>query len=326
MQALNYCPKACEDLTKSAKESRPSSRAGLLYLANKLRTAQVFLLPDHGQLLDRSRPRPELPGLIFRPAFPVVALEYPAPPETARATPGYTDLTSTKRISLAWEWQDDLPSALGPKLGRAGEGVAIASIFFADALGLWTAVAGAFFLPYESEWSAAPGAASGFRAAAIKSGQIPRRVAEGPAISGGIIPLMPDAINDVDRMFGAEQVLDSLSADLMDECNAYEDLCFAIRCGNVEVEKHLAPEKLNRSRRARGKPPLKDFQVLKLASHQGGGALGYCAGGSPRAHLRRGHVRHLRHLGPNRITWVNAAMVRGRGGFVDKAYAVEARP
>lgn len=327
IQRLNYCSKAIEEFGGFEKTATPLARAGFRYLTEKLRQAQVFLLPEHGVLLDRDKARPQVPGLVFRPPYPVVALEYPAPAATARRhDPFYTAAASSRRIALAWEWTNDLPRSIhDPELDKLPQGVVVASIAYFDEQAAWMPVAAAAHLAYDGEWADRSGEASAFRDAMLASMQIkPAQVREN-TFTMSIVPILAEAIRGLRLERGEEGTLDLLHADLTDEVNAYVDFCFALACKNVEVEKQPAPKVLNLARSKRGRAPLFDYHILRLSTEGGEGGIGLGATdrNAARPHLRRGHVRHLRHLGPDRITWVNATMVRGQGrGFAAKDYVI----
>lgn len=318
-QALNFTVKAIEGLLSHQCPDAPATRAAFRYLADKLRQAQVFVLSDHGQLLDRSKPRPEVPGLLLRPPFPVIALEY-----TARGVDWeegfYTAAKCSKRIALAWEWTDDLPAELrGWCPPRLGQGVVVASIPFYDAQGLWVPVPAAMHIAFDDAWQAPPAPyASPFRTAMLESGRLTRTQLEARTLAGSVITLSPETIAGLGVTLGPSCTVDTLAADTMDEVNAYADLCYALACKNVGMREHPAPAALNKQRIKAGKLPLKGFHVLEV---QGGGEMpGAGAVGdrsAPRSHLRRGHIRRLAR---DRVTWVNSTVVRGRG-FVDKVYA-----
>lgn len=320
-QPLNFTPKAIADLTALAAEGRmntPATSAGILYLVEKLCQAQVFVLSDSGELLDRSRPRPELPGVVLRPPFPVVALEYAANP-SQWDDPIYTSQKCSKRISLAWEHTHDLPPPIQAMLGRTlAAGVMIASIGFYDGLRRWMPVGIAMHVDYEASWLELKGG-SAFREAMVASGRMTRSVAAARTLPGTPVPLTPEVIYTAARAHGSAQTFDMLCADLMDEASAYIDLCWALACKNVSTHHHAAPDKLNRQRIKAGKLPLYGYHVLELAggTFGSGDSVGDGARSGPRAHLRRGHIRRLPG---ERVTWVNQTMVRGRG-FVEKVYA-----
>ncbi len=317
---LNYSTKAISDLLAHPCPGAPGTRAGLRYLAGKLRQAQVFMLADHGQLLDRSKPRPEVPGLLLRPPYPVIALEYTAQGQDWDEG-YYTAAKCSKRIALAWEWSDDLPPELrgwcSPSLGP---GVVIASIPFHDAHGMWMPVPAAMHIAFEDPWQASPPpGASPFRDAMLESGRLTRSQLQARSLTGSTVCLSPEAMTQLAMSLGPSFTVDTLAADTMDEVNAYTDLCYALACKNVTTREQSAPAALNKRRIKAGKLPLKSFHVLEV---QGGGDMpgaGAAAAdrAAPRSHLRRGHIRRL---AGERVTWVNAAIVRGRG-FIDKVYA-----
>lgn len=292
--ALNFCPKAIADLLSYPCPEAPGTRAGNLYVARKLREAQVFQLPDCGQLLDRAKPRPEVPGLLLKPAFPVMALEYTAQ-RAAWEQGAYTAVPCPKRIALAWEWQDDLPDELRPwHRPDLKPGVVVAAIFLNGNTGKWLLGSIAAHIAYDAEWQHREDQ-SAFRDSAIESGRISRAIVKHKTIPLSMVTLSPETITLGLQHYGsAEVVIDHLQADMMDEVNAYVDLCVALACKNVSTEIHPAPERLNRQRVKAGKMPLRDFHVLKIA----GGATLPGSGSAdgregPRSHLRRGHIRRL---------------------------------
>jgi len=320
MTPLNFTIRAAEQLRDLAKRSSPGSRAGFLYLADKLIEAQVFVLGDGGELLDRSKARPQVPGIMFRPPFPVVACEYVMEPTDYQDE--YNATACPKRIALAWEWQNDLPPALASINGHLPlEGVCIVSIPYYAEHQAWLPIMAGMLLSYEQAWMSGPTPLP-YREAMVASGRIKRARADDPAIAALPVILNPDAMSAMIREGNSYQrFLDICSADTMDEINAFADLCLALACKNVTTRDHAAPEKLNRQREKAGKLPLKGFHVLELmggASLPGQGMAGDRNG--PRSHLRRGHIRRI---SDNRVTWVNSTVVRGRG-LVEKVYSVGA--
>lgn len=320
-QALNFTTKAIADLSELAVRPavEPVDRQGIRFILDLLQRAQVFVLPDNGALLDRGRPRPEVPGLLFRPPFPVVALEYVSVAQFER-DPVYEATTSSKRISLAWAWDGKMPDGTTQTIGPSpDEGVAIASIAYMDDLGSWMPPPVVALVPYDCAYQAAkPGP---FRDAMLATGRLSKRQAEQSGVEiRGLLPILPTAMAMTVQQHGPRTALEHFSADLMDEANAYLDLCIALACTNVHTQKHEIGDKLNRARIRAGKPELRDFHTLLIGGANGPGAPHDAIDAAKRAHLRRGHVRRL---GPDRVTWVNSCMVRGqRPGFAHKNYAV----
>lgn len=322
MQPLNYTTKAIKSLLSYPCPDTPGTKAGLEYLAGKLRQAEVFALHGGGDLLDRSKPRPQVPGVIFRPPFPVIAVEFPAN-GAEWGSSIYVASPCSRRIALAWEWADDMPDALRAWLPEINEpGVVVASIGYYDAHQSWMAIPAGLFMAYDGGYiDQQP---SQFREVMLAEGRITPKLASAQSIAVQPIAFMPEALAAMAAQYGFDGALDFLRADMMDEANAYIDLCFTLACKNVRADRHHASKALNRSRIKSGKLPLKDFHILTIDGAAGGDGEGFAAArNGPRTHLRRGHIRRL---DANRVTWVNATMVRGRGGFVDKAYAVGGHP
>lgn len=99
----------------------------------------------------------------------------------------------------------------------------------------------------------------------------------------------------------------------------------ALSCSNTIAADVPAPAALNRKRQAKGKTPFFSYKVLQIAAGQSRSSQHTSAGGthaSPRAHLRRGHIRRLP---TGQTTWVNACMVGQMArGMVAKDYRITA--
>lgn len=318
-QPLNYTPKAIADLSAMAIEARrtaPMTAIGIDYLLGKLKQAEVFILPDFGTLLDRSKARPELPATALRPPFPVVALEYVAQGNEWGDT-FYTASPCSRRIALAWDYTDDLPPTMIGAMPPLPRGFVVASIAFYDEHQKWMPIAAAVHFEYEGGWMDHPGTGE-FRDLMVAAGRISKAQASARALPASPIIVSPETLAMATLTSGSERAREGILADLMDEVNAYIDLACALACRNVSTRAHPAPAVLNKQRVRKGKPPLYGFHVLELAGADfGGDGSGEGDRNAPRAHLRRGHIRRL---SAERITWVNQTMVRGRG-FVDKVYA-----
>lgn len=318
-QALNYTAKAIDALKTQVSRLGRLDQRGMIYLIDKMRQAQVFVLPDYGQLLDRSKPRPEVPEVMLKPPFAVTAVEFPAPATPSGFDPVYNAIGSSRRIALAWDWQEDFPHAdLGILPGPLGPGVAVASICWLDKYQDWSVMSCALHTPYSEAWRHDGQARTPFVEAAIASGRMNPAQLNGPRLAATPVPLFPEMLNSTIRLVGGDRAMDAMGADVMDEANAYFDLCLALACRNVATETRPAPTALNKERIRKGKAPLFSTHVLKLDDVALGGTGAAGERTSPRQHLRRGHIRRL---APERITWVNQTMVRGRG-FVDKVYSL----
>lgn len=95
----------------------------------------------------------------------------------------------------------------------------------------------------------------------------------------------------------------------------------ALSSKGPEIRVRPAPEKLNKQRAKKGKPPLFEYRIVEIPAWAKAKAEGL--GGthaSPRLHWRRGHERRL---GEDRKTFVHACLVGvAENGFIHKDYAV----
>lgn len=95
----------------------------------------------------------------------------------------------------------------------------------------------------------------------------------------------------------------------------------ALQCSNVVEADQVAEPKLNKSRIKKGKQPFFNYKVLTIDTQKNRGEKADSSSinshNSPRAHLRRGHIRRLE----DRNIWVNPCMV-GDKDFLSKDYKV----
>lgn len=326
-QALNFTIAALADLARMRDTPAvgPYDREGIDFISDLLRRAEVFVLPERGELLDRSKPRPQVPGAMFHPPFPVVALEYlSANNADHRSDPVFEATPCSKRIALAWEYDGRMPGGFrDPRGPSSKEGVCIASLAYVDQMRTWIPFAGAALIPFDCRYEDRPDQPA-LVSALVRTGRINAKQAAAPKIEiGGVLPLMPNWLSKLVNEHGMQMAMSLLSADLMDELNAYIDLCLALACNNVASTKVSQPHRLNRARIKQGKLALPDFHVLTIGGEAYTGASNEGQRDGVRSHLRRGHIRRLSE---QRVTWVNATIVNGnRTGFVDKIYNAKSR-
>ncbi|MDH5528172.1 MAG: hypothetical protein OEY97_12790 [Nitrospirota bacterium] len=107
--------------------------------------------------------------------------------------------------------------------------------------------------------------------------------------------------------------------DTTDELRAITELCAVLNCSNIET-RTISPRR--KQGRGKNKRKLYEYRTLEVAPSSGrqtepGQPSDRRA---PRIHLRRGHIRRL---GEDRTTWVQACMVGSKqAGMVVKDYAV----
>lgn len=96
-------------------------------------------------------------------------------------------------------------------------------------------------------------------------------------------------------------------------------ICIALDAEVAVAETVRAPEKLNRSRALKGKPPLQDYHVIRLMRRERAAPLPEHGEGhaGKRMHFVRGHWRHF----DTHKTWIKWHL-RGNPdlGFIDKHY------
>ncbi|MBO9377701.1 hypothetical protein GG804_13070 [Sphingomonas histidinilytica] len=227
-QQLNFTKKARQQFKGYAKTASRLSAPGFAYLERKLGAARTFMLPDHGELLDRSRVRSEMLGEQLRPPFPITALEYRSPARSGRYVRGFTEVPCSRRIALVWDHADDFPPIIETILQRPlGRGVCIASICYFDTSRMWLPIFAAAHFSYDEGW-VEPAVATPFIVQSVLAGATtPEQVgAKRPSFTP--IPLLPDALFGIGKVKGVVGLSDAIMADLQDEVNAYFDFAETI--------------------------------------------------------------------------------------------------
>ncbi|WP_428331937.1 hypothetical protein [Novosphingobium sp.] len=296
-QPLNFTDKAITDLMAMAVNLPPYSRQGCRFLVDLLRRAEVFVLPETGKLISRDKAYPEVSPLVFRPPFPVVALEYQFRGNFGSETRSiYSSVACSRRISLAWEWEGMTPGGADARIAP-GSATAIASIIYFDDIKKWVPVWAAALIRHDARYQT--DRPLGLRRQLFELGRINELQMRAPQLEvPDVLVLLPELARQVADLHGQKLSIDMLSTDLMDEINAYRDFCLAVSCSNVSTEKTAQPDKLNRARIKAGKAPFKDFHTLRVKdlADDWQGALG----------IEPGHMRA--HAGG--FEWVDARMVK----------------
>ena len=115
-----------------------------------------------------------------------------------------------------------------------------------------------------------------------------------------------------------------IALDTHDEVAAMIDACACLACENAETRDIRAPAMINSKRKKKRKVPLFEYKVLDVGgpTPTKGEHLAGQKKTSPRMHLRRAHIRRLKH----RNVLVRAAVVNpgSRRGVIAKDYRVSA--
>jgi hypothetical protein len=320
---LNYTEACQPDLRRLAEklaERMPLSAKAVALVASTLRSAQHFVLPDGGRLFDDGLRG--LRGRAVRLPYPEITVEY----FTEQVGTG-DGSRSTKRIALAIECQYSTFDAVadsmqtGVRIPRhAGDNTAISvsAIDWYDDRMLWfvqplSLIIGETWEPSSPSRPIEP----------LFESKKPR--SERPVIAFQPVFLLPEIAELSLNALGHDESLRHLVHDVTDEADAVLELCEALTCVNVHVERLQAvSEAVNRKRLACGKTRLPDAWCLTIdvpgEIHEGTRKGGTHA--SPRTHLRRGHIRRLAS-GCN--VWVNSHVVGAGGPEVRKHYHVRTR-
>lgn len=114
---------------------------------------------------------------------------------------------------------------------------------------------------------------------------------------------------------------DEILNDFKHDVSRLQNLCTMLSLHNVRKSEVAPSSSLQKSRKLRGKLPLRAYHVLEVGGDIWDGVAHGGGNDGVRSHLRRGHIRRL---SDDRRVWVSAAYVHGRkDGFVDKSYSVK---
>lgn len=307
MDVLNYSAHCLEAWRTQMRTERGALGRVIWALARDLERAVKFALPDGGRVLDDERSVARVFHDLRLP-FPVVALEYRATGAVAtHETP------SSKRIALVWDARQAIPevfagSAPGAAL-HGSPGLFVQAVGYMDDYKLWAPVMAMAHIDLTAEPGApAPGDVSDLELELVR-----HRLKPGHEKATGFpVSFIAHDVSFMHALGGEETAEAIFRADAGDEISAALSFAAVTACANVDVHRVVAaPAALNKKRVANGKVPFFDTRILELADSGYARRTGAAAAGearshaSPRAHLRRGHVRRL----GDRNVWVNAAAV-----------------
>lgn len=134
---------------------------------------------------------------------------------------------------------------------------------------------------------------------------------------GQFVPSWADVCENPDFTPGIKELRDAIYASTI----VAVELMVILTAKGIENIFVAAPEKLNRRRAKRGKPPLRAYHIVRLPGRRSDQAAGggICGGrNSPRRHWRRGHLRHMRS---GKVTAIPPCWVGDLArGYIDKEY------
>ncbi|WP_322075484.1 hypothetical protein [Burkholderia cenocepacia] len=326
VQVLNYTAHAIDEFEALIPHIR-ADVPGILDAHRKivkyLRNSVKFLLPNCADLIDLGELRQAHVDMARLP-FDVVALEAPwILPADAGGDPDA--LRFPKRIALCATMHKDVALAFPDTaqfLDEPGGGVIVIPIYWLESERSWKLPMGGVFVPHDnSVQDYVPGEVN-----------TPTRMVNQPLIDAGLAPkklrqfrvspwvLLPEMFDAAVAKHGPAEVAASIIMTARDEVGMLLQTGCVLNCSNVRMPEISAVASLNKKRIAKGKEPFFSYRVLQVDDPRGAGAGAGGQHASPRAHLRRGHIRRL----ADRTVWVRAALVNTgvAAGAVDKAYAV----
>jgi hypothetical protein len=321
-QAPNYCTHAIEAF--SALRDGLPQKLGLpndleSLLCSLLSDAIKFLLPDNGYLFEQHDYKPGMFDLLRLP-YPICALEFPATKELHAEQSGLAH--ASKRIALCFDPHQlsnaqlrNLDNLCGrPFLADVPERcLAVMAVY--EANGVWGASVGALLLDLVNDRPTLLKDASPTDLCTEVAEQIGAKIHEGAAYG---LPVTFKAFFQRAYLLGqsADEATRNLYIDTIDEIRTAYEFLAAINCSNVGTQDIAAPKMLNEKRKKKGKPLFYPYKVLDLSLPRAAGASTGSNGthASPRAHLRRGHLRQLGEQHGNKVLWINATMVNARAG------------
>jgi hypothetical protein len=314
----HYSTHAVEFLEELARRLRAAGINPTLerFLAGALRAAVKFLLPANGFLFASHDYEPRMFELQRIP-YTICALEFQAGRELFAEDSGLQ--YAAHRIALCFD-PHGLPADLAQYFSSLIETeltalpsrcLAITAIYRTDAL--WGAAVGFVVIDLEDDRPILVSDEAALREAGLSKKLPDDRVKGMPAKHG--LPSTFYSVPERARVVGQsrDEAYRSLYIDTLDEVRVTYEFLAAINCANVGAQDLVPSTKLNAKRLKSGKVPFYPYKVLNLsvgASHPGTGG----ASGTPRTHLRRGHIRRLGERFNNKILWINATLVNAAEG------------
>lgn len=281
MQETNYCAHALDDLRKLGRVGGHISGPTATHMATLLRQSVKFRLPDYGRIFETKQG--DTVGDIISKYCPVFRLPYPV-------------------VALEWPISDCDSLSTSHPLYKTADAMAY------DATVIIACEEESAGKRYVNIY---PMCRSTYKGVKVWT----------PLNFGGRLCITDlTFLNTVQSedgaLLGARN--SAAIADVIGEVSTLVKFVAALSCSNSLAVDAPAPDaKLNAKRRQAGKTPFFSYKVLTItgnASPEGSGSVFH---GSPRVHLRRGHIRRL----PEKTVWVNACVVGDKSkGLVQKDY------
>ena len=313
----NYCVHAIEDLSGvlrwlKTKRGAQADAEHLELMINSLAKAEKFLLPVNGRLLDDdAMPSEEIIKNLKLP-FEAIAVEFPND-HTGPVQEIDQQVASSKRIVYCLEDQNL-------------DGYWVTTIDYLDNTRHWQLCPVMNLIPYHLVLE--PMAIDVLDKHAQRYVPDSRRNGTVDTFKIRTQTTMPWVVERTCRMTGIDvsDFLNSSIAEVSSDWRAVVDLTNVLHCQNTTTEKVDPPAKLNAKRIKLGKIPYDSYHVLKIKTDRSSGPRANAGGthGSPRQHIRRGHIRTYHRGMPNQHTIFIKQMLVGdpSKGKVRKDYEI----
>lgn len=331
--ALNYSASCLPQLRACAnnygERGFPVSALATHNLANNIEQAQHFVLPDGGRLLNDGLRG--MGGRKIKLPFPSITVEYIAHAQPwEKVGVGEARVECSRRIVHATETTYDrvlkLLTSFGPLVQCPPEpvGEQLFMLSFANWVDMrqhWQPLVTALIL--SETWDVAPFDWAKFTPYYKEHYDHKAKVARKgcPVIGMWPVPLLWELAQEALGTVPVPQAaFEDLVRDVMHETTAVLELCEALTCVNVHIDKlQSTPKAVNDKRAAAGKMRLPDAWCLTIDVPAELKQAGPWKGGthrSPRTHLRRGHIRRK----PSGNYWINSTIVGSGDVKIDKHY------
>lgn len=327
IQRLNYCAHAIDqfaELIPTIRRDMPGMRAGYEAVSQLLRVSVKYLLPNCAELIDVRELR-QVHIDSMRLPHPVVALE--APWILLDGEGGDKSVQrSPKRIALCVELDADIADLLPDTaqfLDEESGGVCVIPVYWTEREN-WQIAAGGAFVPHSNEVSAYVPDDADERTRLVNEPLRDAGLSHKKMRQFQVAPfvVLPERYEFEVKQLGSLRAAHAQTlVNARDEILALIQTGCVVNCANIDAPLIEAPAKLNRKREQNGRTPFFDYRVLAVVpprSNAGDGRGGHHA--SPKAHIRRGHIRRLEH----KTVWVSDTLVNAGSerGVIVKDYAV----
>ena len=261
--------------------------------------SQKFLLPENGKLLDIKKYNEQYSDLLHIPfhsiALEITITDYPKNIE------GHT---TNKAVLFAWTKESVINAEKNdkehfPLILEDDSAIHFTQIFFHTGL---------------NDWQVCPAYAA----------FIPSKI----NVLEGKEKRIENIVGDANfmatyRQHPEEELKGMIKEMVQTGFNTLLQFCLTVNCENISKGVIEPNEKQNKKRIRNGKIPFFSYNYLKLTNEKGEYADKGGTHASPRAHVRRGH---LRRLPTGKTTWVRHSYIGDAAlGAVDKAYVLQGK-